>query len=169
VSKVVYARVPDALKQTLATRARERGLSQTATVVELLEQGLQASDERPEGLERELAASTGQLEQTRARLAQAEAKLEATSQQQQTFTQTLAALAERTRHQLATCPQCQTALSGYDLLVSGHCPTCTRPITTLLTPRPQKGAPTNDDYLPLLGALGGLVGLALATSDAGQA
>jgi hypothetical protein len=44
VSAVVYARVPEALKQTLEARARERGLSQTATVVELLERGLQANN-----------------------------------------------------------------------------------------------------------------------------
>jgi hypothetical protein len=42
---------------------------------------------------------------------------------------------------------------GSDLLVSGHCPHCQRPITTLLTPRPQTGAPDRDAYLALLGAL----------------
>jgi hypothetical protein len=70
---------------------------------------------------------------------------------------------------LATsCPQCRQRLRGDDLLVSGHCPNCERPITTLLTPRAQLGSPDKDAYLALLGALGGLVGLALAsTSGAG--
>jgi hypothetical protein len=35
----------------------------------------------------------------------------------------------------------------------------------LLTPRAQLGAPGKDEYLALRGALGGLVSLALATSD----
>jgi hypothetical protein len=54
---------------------------------------------------------------------------------------------------------------GSDLLVSGRCPNCSRAITALLSPRAQLGAPDQDEYLALLGALGGLVGLALATSD----
>jgi hypothetical protein len=76
----------------------------------------------------------------------------------------LAALVERARHGLASCPQCSKRLRGYDLLVTGHCPNCTRAITTLLTPRPQTGAPDKDEYLATLGALGGLVGLAITTS-----
>jgi hypothetical protein len=44
---------------------------------------------------------------------------------------------------------------------------CDRAITTLLTPRAQLGTPDKDEYLPLLGALGGLVGLALAITSGG--
>jgi hypothetical protein len=77
----------------------------------------------------------------------------------------LRALAERARHELASCPQCRQPLRGYDLLVTGHCPNCNRAVTTLLTPRPQTGAPDKDEYLALLGALGGLLGLALTTSN----
>lgn len=69
-------------------------------------------------------------------------------------------LAERARGELASCPQCRKPLRGSDLLVSGHCPGCERAITTLLTPRPQLGAPDKDEYLALLGALGRLLGLA---------
>ena len=53
-------------------------------------------------------------------------------------------------------------MRGYDLLASGHCPNCN---PNLLTPRPQLGAPDRDEYLALLGALGGLVGLALASTS----
>jgi len=166
VSGVVYVRVSQLLKQTLAARAREQGLTQTAAVVELLERGLQANDDQLEGLQHQLASLTGQLEQTRARLAETEAELNAISYREQTLAQTLTALAERARHELASCPQCQTALRGQDLFVTGHCPNCNRPITTLLTPRMQTGAPDKDEYLALVGALGSLVGLALATSDA---
>ena len=44
MSTVVYLRVPDALKQALEVRARERGLSLTAAVVALLERGLDTSE-----------------------------------------------------------------------------------------------------------------------------
>jgi hypothetical protein len=36
---------------------------------------------------------------------------------------------------------------------------------SLPDPRPQLGAPDKDEYLALLGALGGLVGLALASTS----
>jgi len=58
-------------------------------------------------------------------------------------------------------------MRGSDFLVSGHGPHCERAITSLLTPRAQLGAPDKDEYLPLLGALGGLVGVALACSSGG--
>jgi hypothetical protein len=168
MTEVVYARVPDALKQALAARAQQRGLSLTATVVELVERALAANDDqRAEGLERQLAASANELERTRARLAEAKLKLAAASEREQLTARTLRALAERARHELASCPQCRQSLRGYDLFVSGHCPHCNRAITTLLTPRPHLGAPDKDEYLALLGALGGLLGLALATSGEG--
>jgi len=66
---------------------------------------------------------------------------------------TVAALAERAQHELASCPKCRRPLRGYDLLVSGHCPHCNRAITALLSPRPQLGSPDDDAYLALLGAL----------------
>ncbi len=51
-------------------------------------------------------------------------------------------------------------MRGSDHLVSGRCPHCELALTAFLTPRPQVGAPERDEYLALLGALGGLVGLA---------
>ena len=168
MSAVVYTRVADALKQALGARARERGLSLNATVCELIDKGLAASAEErsSDGLERKLAASASELEQTRARLAEAERRLQAAREREQTSARAQRALAERARHQLASCPQCRQPVRGFDLLVSGHCPNCNKAISALLTPRPQIGAPDRDAYLALLGALGGLVGLALAsTSD----
>ena len=168
MSTVVHARVPDSLKQALAARARERGLSLTAALVVLLERGLDASeDERARERERELAASASELERTRARLAEAEAALALARGREQITASSLRALAERARGEVASCLQCGQSLRGYDLLVSGHCPQCARPITALLLPRPQTGAPDKDEYLALLGALGGLVGLALASTSGG--
>ena len=122
----------------------------------------------PPERERELAASASELERTRARLAEAELRLQAAKEREEMIARTHSALAERARGELAVCPQCRKPLRGSDLFVSGHCPNCKRAITTLLTPSPQTGAPDRDAYLALLGALGGLVGLALAsTTDGG--
>jgi rubrerythrin len=167
VSAVVYTRVPQPLKQALQARARERGLSLNAVVCELVERGLEAIDDEraSEALERARAASASELEQTRARLAEVELRLQTASEREQTTARTHRTLAERARHQLASCPQCRKPVRGTDLLVSGHCPNCSKPITAFLTPRPQLGAPDKDEYLALLGALGGLVGLALASTS----
>lgn len=167
MSAVVYTRVPQALKQALAARARARGLSENALALELLEQGLAVGDDTQAGapLERELAAATHELAQTQARLAEAEQRLQAATVREQTLAQLLWALAERARQPLAGCPRCRTPLRGRDYLLAGHCPSCGQPLTALLAPRPQTGAPDRDAYLPLLGALGGLLGLALATDN----
>jgi hypothetical protein len=166
VSTVLYTRLPDALKQALAAHARERGLSLTAAAVALLERGLDASEGERER-EGELAASVSELERTRARLVETEAALALAREREQVTAASFRALSERARGVLASCPQCQKPLRGSDLLVSGHCPQCARPITALLLPRPQHGAPDRDAYLALLGALGGLVGLSLASTGSG--
>jgi len=168
VSTVIYARVPDSLKQALAVRAGERGLSLTAAAVALLERGLDTSEEeRVREREGELAASASELEQTRARLAEAQAGLALAREREQITATSMRALAERARGELPSCPQCGKPVRGSDLLVSGHCPNCGRAITSLLSPSPQRGAPAKDAYLALLGALGGLVGLALASTSGG--
>ena len=166
MSAVVYTRVSEELKQALAARARERALSLNATVCELIERGLAAGEDESacERLERKLAASASELEQARARLVEAEVRLQAAQEREQTIARIQSALAERARHELAVCPKCREPVRGSDLFVSGRCPNCTRAITALLTPRPQVGAPDRDEYLALLGALGGLLGLALASN-----
>ena len=170
MSAVIYARVPDALKQALEAHRSAGGLTLTRAVVELLEQGLVASAEgrsRAE-LEGKLAECTSEQEATRARLAEAELRLQAAREREQLTAGTYSALAERTRQELASCPRCRKPVRGSDLLVSGRCPHCRTALTSLLTPAPRAGLdPT--EYLALLGALGVLVGLALATTDASPA
>src|SRR5438552_11388952 len=124
MSAVLYARVPDSLKQTLEAHAAGRGLSLTQAVVELVEGGLEASaDERfVTELERKLAAAASELAKTRARLRQAELGLQAAREREQTTARTYTAFAERARHELASCPGCGKPLRGSDLLVSGRCP-----------------------------------------------
>ena len=152
MSEVVYGRVSQALKQALL----ERGLAENAMEA--------ARDE----LEAVLAASDRELEETRARLAAAELRLAAAAEQEERTQGTLRALTERARHELGQCPGCRKPVRGYDYLVVGRCPHCGKALTALLTPRPQVGAPERDEYLALLGALGGLVALAGASAvDAG--
>jgi rubrerythrin len=167
MSAVVYARVPDALKQALHAHAAERGLTLTTAVVELVERGLEAIAEEQSlsELDRKLAAASSELEQTRGRLREAELGLQAATKREQLTAHTYSALAARARQQLGVCPQCRKPLRGCDLLVAGRCPNCGKALSSLLLPAPRANfAP--DEYLALLGALGVLVGLALATADA---
>ena len=166
MSEVVFGRVPPALKEALMTRARERGLSLNATLVELSERALEESAREAAGkdLEAALAASARELEHSEARLAAAELRLAAAVEQEEQTQGTLRALTERARHELGQCPQCRKRVRGFDYLVSGRCPYCGKALTALLVPRPQVGAPEHDEYLALLGALGALVSLAGASA-----
>jgi len=84
-------------------------------------------------------------------------------EREETTARTSRALAERTRQKLGSCPRCRKLVRSSDLLVSGHCPHCSKALTSLLTPAPRDGLDSNE-YLALLGALGVLVGLALAST-----
>ena len=169
MSAVVYARLPESLKQDLKARASERGLTVNRALVELLEQGLarEANAHSLAELEGTAARQSEELAQTRARLQEAELRLQAATGREQLRARIERALAERARHELAACPRCREPVRGSDLLVSGHCPkgTCRAPLTSLLTPTPRAGAPDKDEYFALLGALGALVGLALTTPE----
>jgi hypothetical protein len=75
---VVYARVPDSLKQSLHAHAAKRGLSLTQALVELVERGLEAiaTETSIAELERKLTAATSELAETRGRLNDAEPALQ---------------------------------------------------------------------------------------------
>jgi hypothetical protein len=77
MSTVLYARVPDSLKQALDAHRSARGLTMTRAVVELLEHGLEASADKPRvtELEGKLAACARERAQTRTRLREAELRL----------------------------------------------------------------------------------------------
>ncbi len=158
--------MPDALKQALEAHRSERGLTLTRALVELLEQALEAREDERSLLELEgkLADCSSERAQTEAQLKDAELRLQAAREREQLTACTYASLAERTRQRLASCPTCRQPVSGSDLLVSGRCPNCGKALTSLLTPSPRAGL-DRDEYLALLGALGILVGLALATTD----
>lgn len=165
MSSVLYARLPDTLKEAVRAHAGTGGLSQTRAVVELLEQGLEAdAKERARAeLEGELARATSERARTQARLREAELELWAAREREQLLASTFAAFAERARGELASCPRCGTPLRGSDLLVSGRCPKCDHALTSLLVPT-RLGSLVLNEYLALLGALAVLAGLALRAS-----
>jgi hypothetical protein len=66
------------------------------------------------------------------------------------------------------CPKYRQPVRGVDMLVNGRCPKCNTPLTSLLVPAPRAGLDSNE-YLALLGALGVLAGLALASASASAA
>jgi hypothetical protein len=165
MSAVVYARVPDALKQAVHVHASARGLSLTQAIVELVEHGLEASagEHSRTELEGKLARATSALTQTRARLQEGELGLQAAREREQLTAHTYSAFAERARQKLASCPGCRTPLLGSDVLVSGRCPNCDKALTSLLVPT-RFAELVQNEYLALLGALSILAGLAIATS-----
>lgn len=69
--------------------------------------------------------------------------------------------------QLGQCPQCREPVRGSELLVSGHCSNCDKALTSLLVPT-RYAELVQNEYLALLGAVGVLVGLALATAGDGR-
>lgn len=170
MSEVVYARVPRPLKEAVRDHASGRSLSLTGAVADLVEHGLEAiaNEASVEALERKLTVVARELEKTRARLQEAELRVQAAGEREQIIASTFRAVAERSRQELASCQTCRTRVRGSDLFVSGRCPSCARPLTSLLTPTPRAGLDSTE-YIALMGALGVLVGLALASSpdDAG--
>jgi len=170
VSAVVYVRVPDALKQALKAHAAAHASTQTAAAAQLLGQGLQASAKAQPlaELEAQLADCRSEHDRTRTRLEQAELRLQAAREREQTTAHTHSAFAARLRQPLAACPRCRQPVTGADLLLSGHCRNCTTSLSALLLPTPRAGFASND-YLTLLGALGLLAGLALASADSAAA
>jgi len=168
VSAVLYIRVPEALKQALVAHAEGRGLSQTRALAELLELGLAGSAEERSlaELEGTLARAQGKLEATRVKVREAERALEAAREREEHTARTYRAFAARARQVLGRCPGCRTPITGADLLVAGRCPnpTCKRALTELLAPAP-RSALDQTEYRALLGALGLLSGLALASAE----
>ena len=85
MSAVVYARLPESLKQDLQALASERGLTVNRALVELLEQGLarEANAHSLAELEGTAARQSEELAQTRARLQEAELRLQAATGREQ--------------------------------------------------------------------------------------
>jgi hypothetical protein len=167
MSQVIYARVADVLKDATDAYASQRGTTLTSAVVDLLERGLASTSD---------AASVSSLELELSRARAEKAEVEASLATARTELQTLSALSSRTGQTLGRCPAsaCSQPITGYDLLVTGHCPACEQALTDLLrlkSPQPEgaiatsrPGGVSERDFLLLLGALGAVVGVAYLAS-----
>lgn len=167
MSQVIYARVPDALKDAVDGYASERGTTLTSAVVDLLERGLVSTSDGPSVAQLELKLATTSAEKAEVKASLRSARLEL---------QTLLSLTERTRQPLGRCPrsECSQPITGYDLLVTGRCPACQQALADLLklkSPQPEgdggqprPGGVSERDFLLLLGALGAVVGVAYLAS-----
>jgi hypothetical protein len=165
-TEVIYARVPEDLKEAAEKHAAEHGVTLTAAIVDLLERGLTAAaaDRSPEELLAEIATLNGQKAQLAADLRAAVGELA-----------TLRALADRTRTTVGTCNACTKPITGYDLLATSKCAHCGHALPDLLSlvsgPPSKRGVTpagsfNERDLLLLLGAIGAVVGVAYLASKA---
>ena len=157
MSQTIYARVPDQIKEAAEEYGSGQGLTLANAVAFLLDRGLQAVGDE---------GSIASLEQ---RIAEQHGELEILRQRDRTTSAAYHALAQRTTQPVGTCPQCSTAITGRDLLVTGQCPNpdCRVSLTALLgigtNGVSAKGGLNDGDLKILLGALGLLLGIALVS------
>lgn len=162
---VVYARIASGLKGQVEAYAHERGMTLTAAVIDLLERGLEAvsNGASVEQLRDRSVEQDRQLSTARVEMAEANAAL-SSLQERERGMQTLAQRAEQT---LGPCPHCSKPVSGFDVLVTGHCPSCARGLTSVLVGPQMKGL-DQTELLLLLGALGIVLGAAYLGSKSGH-
>jgi len=152
------------LKEALDTFAEDRGTTLTTAVVDLIERGLDSVTNARSiaDLEQKAVKCAAELRHTRARLGEAEARLQTAMEREQMNSHAYKVLAERAQQELGRCPACTDPVRGYDVLVTGSCPNCSQTLTPLVTPANKTEGLNQTDYLVLLGAVGLLVGAALA-------
>lgn len=162
---VVYARIASGLKGQVEAYANDRGVTLTAAVADLLERGLEAVSNAAsvDQLQHRVAELDRQLSTARIELAEANAT-RSSLQERERGLQTLAQRAEQT---LGPCPLCKKPVSGFDVLVSGHCPSCGRGLASVLVGPQMKGL-DQTELLVLLGALGIVLGAAYLGSKSGH-
>ncbi len=165
-TEVIYARVPEGLKQRVEEYGEQRAMTTTTAVVDLLRRGLEAVSSAPSvaKLERRAGQLEEQLGTTVVRLREAEARVAGLKEKERSLQAAYQGLAQRTEQMVGVCPHCQAPIRGYDLFVTGHCPRCTKPVSTLLVGGYGKGGLDQKEMLLLLGAIGILVGMAYLQS-----
>lgn len=164
MSQVIYARVPDTVKDAVDMYAEERGTTLASAVVGLLERGLVATSDASSVEQLELRLATAQAQK-----AEADASLRSAERELQAYQ----ALAERVGQVVGACPACGEPITGHSVLVTGHCASCRATLSDLLrlrSPQPAgdgqsgRGGISERDFLLLLGALGAVIGVAYVAS-----
>lgn len=161
---VIYARIASGLKGRVEAYANEHGMTLTAAVGELLERGLEAASNAGsvDQLRDRIVEQEHELSIARVDLAEATAALSSLRERERG----LQTLAQRAGQTLGPCPHCSKPVSGFDVLVTGHCPSCGRGLTSVLVGPQMKGL-DQTEILLLLGALGIVLGAAyLGTKSA---
>jgi hypothetical protein len=161
VSQVIYARVPDSLKEAAETYSGDRGVTLTSAVVDLVERGLAAvTDEK----------SINDLEKKMARVTAEKAKVEAEHKTAQSELATLRAFATRASQKIGRCPNptCGRDITGIDLLAVGQCRHCGQALSELLAPATQTSTLDQREFGFLVGALGAVLVAAAIVGTTGK-
>lgn len=153
MSQVIYARVPDSLKEAADSYAHDKGVTLTAAVVDLLERGLAAAsdEESTTQLQLEVAQERASSAQLRAELERHRGELAAVEVVRQRAGQTM-----------ATCPnaKCQRPVTAYQLLAVGRCGECGEGLSNLIAPATAPAGLDQRELLLLIGAIGAVIGAA---------
>jgi hypothetical protein len=149
MSQVIYARVPDTVKEDVEGYADVHGLTLSSAAVDLLQRGLAAAAEEK---------SITNLETKVAKLNADKVSLEAKLSVATTETSAFRSFAQRaSTTNVGACPSCSKPISGLDLLGTGRCSQCQTSLLDLLAP--QKAKPLLDERA--VGALVGALGVIL--------
>ncbi len=165
---MIYARIPETLKERVEVYAAEHALTTTSAVVDLLHGGLEAVSNAPSiaRLEGRAAGLEVELGTTVAKLREAEGRVAGLEEKERNIVAAYQGLRQRTDQAVGACPNCKQPIRGYDLFVTGHCPACSQPVSTLLAGSDSVGGLDQKEVLLLLGAIGILVGMAYLASKA---
>lgn len=158
MSQVIYARVPDGLKEAADLYADKRGTTLTSAVVDLLGRGLAASSD-----ERSVVELEAKLARAEAAKAEADARLAAAINE----LGGLRGFAQRANLQVGKCPACSQPITGYELMAEGRCRHCSGPLLDLLAPPTNPSLDQREIGL-LLGALGVALIAAAIVGGAGR-
>jgi len=149
MSQVIYARVPEILKESAEEFASDQGLTLTSAIVNLMQTGLEtvANDRSISKLESRLAQSENQRAAIEAELRVAENELAG-----------LRSFILRAKQiRVGKCPTspCHEEITGFDLL-SGQCHKCGGSLLDLLAP-PSSSSLEQREIGMLVGALGAIL------------
>lgn len=156
-SAVIYARVPESLKEAIDSYALERGTTLTSAVSDLLERGLVSVSNEPSIAELESQVSALTIENS---------KLASELQIVRSELQPLVAISQRSQLEVGVCPAttCGKPITGFDLLVTGKCKACGGTLSGLLVEQSKSGGLNQQEFLMLIGFLGAAIGIALLAS-----
>jgi hypothetical protein len=164
---VIYARVPSEVKLAAEDYAAAKGFTLTAAVSQLLGLGIEAvqNDRSIQTLQTRVASLEREVENVTAASRHESLRREALEQQVQMLHGAAAVWNDRAGQQVGNCPhaECDTPITGSDLLVSGSCPTCKKAVSSMLVSEAKSNSVDWNQLLPILIAGGLVLGVVAAT------